>query len=139
MDRKRIPLIKPIDMILLSSPEAWTMEVLPGFYVDDPDNENPYYLYGHVHLVEKFAVQEGIIMAYSPYIDENADTYIQTNYYHWFVLIPVNDVVRGFHTEDEFNQYIQMLGIDDPDWQNPDEVYRRYSWTGCLDWIPDCK
>ncbi len=139
MDRKRVPLIKPIDMTLFSSPEAWTMKTLPGFKVDDPGNEYPYYYYAKIHLVEKIAIQDGFIMVYSPYIDADADTYIQANYYHWFVMVPANDVSRGFHTEEEFNQYIETLGIKDPDWQSPDEVYRRLYWTGCLDWIPGCK
>jgi hypothetical protein len=78
-------------------------------------------------------------MAYSGYVDKNADAYIQDNYYHWFVLIPDKKIAEGFHTEEEFRQYIQMLGIQDPDWLTPDDAYEEFRLTGCLDWIPDCK
>jgi hypothetical protein len=83
-------------------------------------------------------VKNGIIMAYSAYVDKEADTYIQDNYYHWFVLIPDKKIAEGFHTESDFNQYIQTLGIQNPDWQKPNEVYKKFAQTGCLDWMPDC-
>ena len=76
-------------------------------------------------------------MAYSAYVDKDSDAYIQENYYHWFVVIPEKKISEGFHTEDEFRQYIQTLGIQDPDWQTPDEAYEQFRRTGCLEWIPD--
>ena len=78
-------------------------------------------------------------MAYSTYVDTGAPDYIQDNYYHWFVLIPAKEIGEGFHAEDEFREYIQTLGIQNPDWQTPDEAYKKFKETGCLEWIPDCK
>ena len=72
-------------------------------------NSQEVYAYG-IEELEKFAVQNGVIMAYSSYVDKEAVAYIQENYYHWFVIIPEKEIAEGFHTEDEFNQYIQTLG-----------------------------
>ena len=101
-------------------------------------NSQEEYGYG-IRELEKFAVKNDVIMAYSAYVDSDANIYIQDNYYHWFVLIPDKEIAEGFHTEDKFLQYIQTLGVDDPDWQTPDEAYEKFKKTGCLEWIPDCK
>src|SRR5687767_15778914 len=74
-------------------------------FVSVPNSQEEY-MYG-IQELEKFAVQNGVIMAYSSYVNKEAVAYIQANYYHWFVLIPDEKIAEGFHTEDEFNQYIQ--------------------------------
>jgi hypothetical protein len=135
----RIPLINPIEANRLSSSFPWDIELHPGMWVDFPKSQGLYYLYGHVHELEKFAVKNGVIMAYSSYIDKDADAYIQNNYYHWFVIVPNKEITKGFHTENEFREYIQTLGVEDSDWQTPDEAFEQFRRTGCLEWIPDCK
>ncbi len=137
-DPRRIPLIKPIELNLMTTTGLWDLDLQPCIYIEDPNNQNPYYLYGYIHELEKFSVKNGTIMAYSSYIDEDADAYIQDNYYHWFVMVPGQETTKGFHTESEFFQYIQSLGIEEPNWQTPDEVYKQFKKTGCLEWIPDC-
>jgi hypothetical protein len=133
-----LPLIKPIrvDREVGSSP--WRVLSPNGPWVSVPDGpDNFFYVYA-IEELEKFAIKNGVIMAYSAYVDTEADAYIQDNYYHWFVLIPDKQIAEGFHTEDEFNQYIQTLGVQDPDWRTPDEAYEQFSQTGCLEWISDC-
>ncbi len=137
-DPRRIPLIKPIALNLNPPSYTWDLDLQPCMYVNDPNNHNPYYLYGYVHELGKFAVNDGIIMAYSSYVDNEADAYIKDNYYHWFVLIPNQEITKGFHTEDEFTEYIHTLGAEEPDWQTPDNAYKKFKKTGCLEWIPDC-
>ncbi len=44
-------------------------------------NSGTEYPYSSVEELEKFAVQNGVIMAYSSYVDTQADAYIQNNYY----------------------------------------------------------
>ncbi|GER79654.1 MAG: hypothetical protein D8M55_04825 [Chloroflexi bacterium] len=100
--------------------------------------DNLVYCYA-IEELEKFAVKDGVLMAYSAYVDKEADAYIQENYYHWFVLVPDKKIAEGFQTEDEFREYIQTLGIQDPSWQTPNEAFDKFIETGCLDWIPDCK
>ena len=97
------------------------------------------YGYSHVKELEKFAVKDGVILAYSAYVDQQADAYVLNNFYHWFVMIASKNITKGFHTEEEFREYIKTLGIQDPDWQMPDEAYEQFRNTGCLEWIPDCK
>lgn len=139
MDRRRIPLVKPLYMLQLSSPDDWYLSLRPGIYIEDPNGQDPYYLYSHLYKIEGIYVENGIILTYSPYVDENADSNIQENYYHWFVLIPDQEITKGFHSEEDFTEYIRTLGIQELAWLDPVKVYRHFNWTGCLDWIPDCE
>ena len=134
----RIPLIEPIEVNRLNSSYPWEISLLPCMWIEYPNSQGYRYPYSHIHELEKFAVKDDVIMAYSSFIDKEADVSIQENYYHWFVSIPAEDITKGFHTEDEFLEYIQTLGISDPDWQNPDDAFRQFRKTGCLEWIPDC-
>jgi len=134
---QHLPLIKPIEADHQDDGSSqWRVFSIYGPWVDIP-NTHESYPYS-IEELEKFAVKNGAIMAYSAYVDTTADAYIQDNYYHWFVLIPDKEIAKGFHTEDEFREYIQTLGIQDPDWQTPDEAYEQFKQTGCLEWIPDC-
>ena len=139
-DMVRIPLINPIEANYLNASDPWDISLKPCVYVDFPNRQGShYYTYCHVRKLEKFAVQNGVIMAYSSYINEKADVYIQENYYHWFVLIPEKEITEGFHTETEFLEYLKTLGIEDIDWQLPDEAQKQFRKTGCLEWFPDCE
>ncbi len=135
----RLPLVKPIEAQSEDGKSQWILLSLYGPWVKLPNTQdNPVYFY-NIEELEKFAISNGVIMAYSAYVDQKADPYILNNYYHWFVIIPKKKIAEGFHTEEEFRQYIQTLGIQDPNWQTPDEAYKQFKQTGCLDWIPDCK
>lgn len=137
----RIPLVKPIEASRMRSSEPWVLELSPLIWVvESRDSQGVhYYVYDHVEGPEKFAVKNGVIMAYSSYVDKDANAHTQDNYDHWFVMVPDQQITQGFQTEDEFRAYIQTLGIQDPDWQTPDEAFQQFRHTGCLAWIPDCK
>jgi hypothetical protein len=78
-------------------------------------------------------------MASSEYTDRDAGSYVVSEYYHWIVMIPVENITQGFHTEEELTQYIQQYGIDKPDWVKPDEAFNQYIDSGGrLEWIPEC-
>jgi hypothetical protein len=134
-----LPLIKPVEAKRQDGRTPWRVFLPYGIFVSVPTRQDNFFYAYNIEELEKFAVSNGVIMAYSAYVDKQADAYIQDNYYHWFVLIPDKEIAEGFHTEDEFREYIQTLGIQDPDWQTPDEAYEQFTQTGCLDWIPDCK
>jgi hypothetical protein len=136
--RNHLPLINPIEATRERSSSPWILGLGNPIWIQIPNSNNAYYGYSRVMGLEKFAVKNGVIMAYSAYVDQQADSYIQDNYYHWFVMIPDKKIAIGFHTEDEFLQHIQTLGIQNPDWQTPDEAFDIFADTGCLDWIPDC-
>lgn len=136
--RNHLPLINPIEATRERSSSPWSLNLMPYAPSVHVPNSKNVYVYGNVSPLEKISVKNGVIMAYSSDVDQQADAYIQDNYYHWFVMIPDKKIAIGFHTEDEFLQYIQTLGIQNPDWQTPDEAFDIFADTGCLDWIPDC-
>lgn len=142
----QFPLIKPYYVYTMDVGSPWIIELIGingGLRIELqnmglPDNAAYVYYYDVVD-VRKISVQDGIIMAYSPYVDDEAPQSIQDNYYQWFVVIPDREITMGFHEEDAFQEYIQTLGIQKPDWQKPFDASRQFSSTGCLDWLPDCQ
>src|SRR5688572_11850335 len=112
-----LPLIKPFEAKRELGSSPWRVFLHYGPWVSVPNRQDNFFYGYDIEELEKFAVKNGVIMAYSAYVDKEADAYIQDNYYHWFVLIPDKEIAEGFHTEDEFREYIQTLGIQDPDWQ----------------------
>lgn len=134
-----LPLIKPIEAKRQDGLSPWRVLLNDGPYIKIPNRQDIFYYDYSIEALSKFAISNGVIMAYSPYVDKNADPYVLDNYYHWFVLVPDKNIAEGFHTKDEFRRYIQSFGIKDLDWQTPDEAYRQFENTGCLEWIPDCK
>jgi hypothetical protein len=136
--RNHLPLIKPIQATRERSSSPWQLGLGYTIWIEIPNSNNDNYVYFRVEELEKIAVKNGVVMAYSSHVDKETDAYIQDNYYHWFVIFPDKEIAKGFHTEDEFSKHIQTLGIQNPDWQMPDEAYDKFIQAGCLDWIPDC-
>ena len=134
-----LPLIKPIDAVRPAGESLWRVSLPHGPRVSVPNSQNNLVYYYAIDELEKFAAKDGVLMAYSAYVDKEADPYIQENYYHWFILIPDKQIAEGFQTEEEFREYIQKLGFQTPQWQTPNEAFDKFKKTGCLDWIPDCK
>jgi len=141
--REYLPLIKPVEATRDKPKSSWNLELLNNLYIDLPKSEEhevqKVYIYSNVTELEKFAVKDDVIMAYSGHVNQQADAFIQENFYHWFVIIPGETITEGFQTEYEFNQYIETIGIHNPDWQSPDDAFDTFLKTGCLDWFPDCK
>jgi len=141
--RGHIPLINPVQATRDIHSSSWNLELLNSLHIDLPKSQEQevrkVYIYSRIAELDKFAVEDGVILAYSDHVNQQADEYIQKNFYHWFVMVPSENITEGFHTEDEFRQYIQTLGIKDPDWQKPDEAYEQFLDSGCLDWFPDCE
>ena len=132
-DSFRFPLIKPYYMVYLDKEFSWQMP-----FLSDSPSKNMYYYY-NLHGIRKLAVKNGVIMVYTPYIEDNIDTSIGQKIFHWFVIVPSQNIENGFESEEEFLKYIHTLGIDKPLWIEPDTAYNQFSKTGCLDWIPGCK
>jgi hypothetical protein len=132
----RLPLIKPYYVDRADSNSPWTL-YLRGFLWVSPQ---PHFVYGYdVKDLRKLSVENGIIMAYSPYVDEQADQSIRDNYYHWFVIIPDRKIEAGFGNEGAFIEYVQKYGVQQPDWRTPIDIFNNFQKTGCMDWIPGCK
>lgn len=141
--RDHLPVINPVEATRDRENYTWSMKLLNVLWVDLPksNDQEVQEVYGYYRIedLETFAVKDGVIMAYSAYVDEKAAPYILNDFYHWFVMIPSDDITVGFHMEDEFNRYIETMHIQDPDWQTPDDAFDTFLETGCLDWFPDCK
>ena len=128
----RFPLIKPYHVDRKDGNSPWLMSLRKLWAPPD------YLYFYNVEDVRKLSVMGNVIMAYSPYIDEQANQSIQENYYHWFVIVPDKGTEAGFHDESAFLDYIHQLGIQQPDWQEPLDIFKEFERTGCLEWIPDC-
>ena len=131
----RIPLIKPYELYSKEG-EPWSLELFVGLWSPPPDDT---LLYNNLLNVEKISIKNDVIMAYSPYVDENISPSMKKYVYHWFAIVPDKDIAEGFFSEDAFLKYIQQFGVPEPDWREPSDVYDEYVETECLDWIPDCK
>jgi len=137
----QFPLIKPYYVDRLDSRNPWILRLNGYLWVNIGSDAYKY----DVTDVRKLSVESRIIMAYSPYVDEHpfddpqVDQSIREHYYHWFVAIQDKNIEVGFETESAFLEYIHSLGIQQPDWQTPDDLFGEFAQTGCLSWIPDCK
>lgn len=128
----RFPLIKPYEAIIVSEEQGWYVDLLI------PPSQKAMYYYIGLQDVRKVAVENGVIMAYTPsmtVVDEKAGQKV----FYWFVVIPDKKIEAGFDNEDDFLNYIQKYGIEKPSWESPESIFQKYKETGCLNWIPDCK
>src|SRR5687767_5918634 len=70
-----LPLIKPIEADREDGRTPWSVFLPYGMFVSVPNSQEEY-MYG-IQELEKFAVQNGVIMAYSSYVNKEAVAYIQ--------------------------------------------------------------
>ncbi len=130
-DYLRFPLLEPYYAIKISDEYGWTIPLNI-----EPSKTN--FLYsGGIQDVTKIAVENGMIMVYSPYfrlIDVGGG---QVKELHWFILIPY-EAELGFETEAEFIISLQQYGLDQPLWQEPLSILQTFDQTRCLEWIPGC-
>ena len=81
----RIPVINPIEAERLDGKSPWRLRLLNTLWIKLPKSQEQevaaYYGYSHVEELEKFAVKNGVIMAYSAYVDQQSDAYILNNFY----------------------------------------------------------
>jgi hypothetical protein len=133
-DSMNLPLIKPYYLIYISKDYGWQMPL------DGNVPESQYhYAIGDLLDIRKVAVVNSIIMVYTP-DTPNVDESLGQKVLHWFVIVPNKENLEiGFENEADFLEYIKTLGIDSPQWVEPDVAYKEYFRTGCFDWIPDCK
>jgi hypothetical protein len=133
-DSARLPLLNPYYLIYIDKEYGWQMPIKGNF---PPD----YYYYngGDLLDIRKVAVEDNIVMVYTPR-DRNVDDSLGQKVLHWFVMIPdKGNSEIGFDSETAFLNYIQTLGIHGVTWVEPDVAYKRFDETGCFDWIPDCE
>jgi hypothetical protein len=131
-DHLRFPIIKPYYATWSTDGLGWVISL----HVDPSDKDIYYYL--SLLDVQKIAVENGVIMVYTPY-EESVRESVGQKVLYWFAIIPYRNIETGFETEAELLDYIQQYGIDKPGWRDPDDISLEYDQTWCLDWIPDCE
>lgn len=131
-DSLRFPLIKPYYAIYLNDEYGWDIPL-----ETDPASRDFYY-YLTLHDVRKIAIEQGVIMIYTPFEEHVAESVGQKVLY-WFVFVPGQQIEMGFDNEADFLTYTQQFGIGEPSWREPIDILQEYDQTWCLDWIPACK
>lgn len=132
LDYLRFPLLEPYYAIKISDEYGWQVPINT-----DPAQRNFRY-YPDILNVTKVAVENGRVMVYSAYSKPIVWDGGQEKELHWFILIPGQTEI-GFETEEVFISSLQQYGIDQPRWQEPLSILKKFDQTGCLAWIPRCK
>ena len=73
----RFPLIKPLDVERDDYSSPWNLGLNNSLMVKIPNTDHDYYSYDLVVGLEKFALKNGVVMAYSSYIDTRTDISMQ--------------------------------------------------------------
>jgi hypothetical protein len=124
LDYARFPLIKPYDAVISNDKYGWQIMLRAS-----PPPKDIYYYYT-VHDVGEIAVEGDIIMIYTPFT-EQVDESVGHKVLHYFFIVPNKNLETGFVSETDFLNYIQTYGIEQPNWLEPDEVYKQFENTGC--------
>jgi hypothetical protein len=130
-DVVRFPLMKPYEVVSVDG-NKW------GVDLHALKSAKGIYWYLDIREVQKIAVTNGVILAYTQY-KPDANEMLDQKVLYWFVIIPDEKIETGFDIEDDFLKYIQEYGINEPVWEDPNTLFQRFQETGCLEWIPGCK
>lgn len=137
-DAMRLPLIKPYEILKLNQQLEINRKLGWGIQLQIAPSEKELYYYNAIYDIQKFALEDGVIMVFATYPQE-VDTDVGQKILYWFVIVPDKSIEIGFETDAEFLNYVQHYGIEQPSWTEPDAAYEQFYKTACLDWIPDCK
>jgi len=129
-DSIRIPLIKPYEAVSIQGSDSWYINLL--------ELQKTGILYISVPDIQKIAVMNDVILAYTSYEPDHSEN-MGDRVLYWFVIIPSMKIETGFNNEGNFLKYIQEHGIYDIIWESPDSIYQRFGKSGCLEWIPGCQ
>ncbi len=127
----RFPLIYPYDVFYIGQSEDWAINL------HSPQKSEELHYYQSVNDIDKIAVVNGVIMVHSSYKEKNGSV-VSAQDLSWFVIIPSEEVERGFNNEVSFLKFIDAYGIAEIKWETPDQLNRKFLDTGCLEWIPGC-
>lgn len=132
-DYLRFPLLEPYYAIKIDDDQGWVISL------HAKQAERNFWYYLDIQDVSKIAIENDVIMVYSSYskpIEIVAGG--EKKELHWFILVP-DQAEIGFETEEAFINSLQQYEIDQPQWQEPNEILKEFDQTGCLKWIPDCE
>jgi hypothetical protein len=128
IDSLRVPLLDPYEAIKIND---------GGWFIDLNPYINEEFCLG-INDAKKISIESGRVYVYSDYVQPEGIN-VEVKNFHWFIM----DVVEGkeivFDTEEEFLQYQQENGYEDPQWMTLDDTFTEFEGTGCLPWVPGCE
>jgi hypothetical protein len=129
----RFPLLKPYNMQYGTKASGWYTDLHLG-----KEDSSIYFLFT-IYDIEKVAVENEIIMLYSPSarIDVHNNS-INGKPYYWFIIIPDKKMEVGFDNENDFLTYVHKFGINEPQWLLPLDLHKQFDNTWCVPWSPIC-
>lgn len=121
LDRPRIPLIKPYELLKVSSDE-WRMELLTTDL-----------LALSVHNIKGANVSNERILLYS-----EGGTEVRSNQYNqaWFIIDPSRGKEIVFFDNKQYADTLNSLGITDTFLGLPNKLYQNFYNSGNLKWLP---
>jgi hypothetical protein len=131
-DSDRIPLIKPYELIRMRPAHeyGWILR-FDLSYANNPIQID------NVKDVRLIAVENEIVMVYSPFLDIHEErTGVDES---WFMFNPEDETQEGFELESDFLDFVKSYDIHNPEWLSPDDAFKIFTRTECLPWIPGCK
>lgn len=132
-DYLRFPILEPYYAIKVSDDLGWSV---PLFLPQEMQN---FWYSIEIHQIDKMAVQNGIILLKSNYLKPIVIIPgEQERELHWFIVIP-GKMEFGYETEQEFVDNYTELGIQNPNWTEPDLLLKQFDQYSCLDWYPNCE
>ncbi len=129
-DYVRFPLLKPYEVISLDGKKSWNMKggTKPKTFNDVND------IFG----IKKInIINDNVIICYC---EDEPIIAGEKKSKAWFVILTDKSVTRGFINEEDFTEYLKEQGTEGKQiqWKTPEELFKRFSDTYCLPWIPGC-
>ena len=131
-DYLRFPLLEPYYAIKITDEYGWQIPINTDLA------QRNFRYYPNILNVTKVAVENGRVMVYSAYPKPIVLDGGKEKELHWFILVP-DKTETGFEAEEAFISSLQQYGVNQPQWQEPQAILKRFDQTGCLEWIPGCK
>lgn len=118
-DRPRIPLIKPYELVKVSSSE-WRMELLSTDL-----------LALSVHNIKGVSIDSSRIFLYS-----EGGTEVRNNQYNkaWFIVDATTGKEKAILGYQDFYSEVTSLGLSQILLHSPDSVYRAFNSSGIIEW-----
>ena len=121
-DYRRIPLIEPYQAVS-SDKKTWTIDL---------KTDSIRYQYS-VSSTKLDVINDRFIITYAPNAALRGERFNEV----WFVIVPEENIEKGFAKEEEFSAYLKDNGIDNPNLTDANKLYEELVTNGYLEWFPE--
>jgi hypothetical protein len=122
-DYRRIPLIAPYEAISISK-ETWGIGL---------ETDSIRYQPSVSDITKLNVVNSRFIVTYSSNTSLAGELVDEL----WFIIIPEENIERGFTNEEDFLTYLKENNIDHPNLVDVNELYDELVSKGYLEWFPE--